>query len=422
MDLKLGWQPGRGSSSGKRAGDRSRHGAGGRAPGAREAQARHRRALLARVGPRVLRRRLAGQRLQDQHAEAIHIGLLRQPLVVLLLGRRVAPQPRDGVRRAEQEREAEVRHARRAVLVEQDVGGLDVVVGHAGRAVLPVDARKPARRAQQQPHPRRPVQRRLSRHLVTVEAVVEVAIGEVVVDEEHLLPGIVEGPERDEVRVAEAADEVHVAVELVACAGVGVAQPLHGDHAPFAQHRAVHGAQAAPADHLRGRTQQLLQLEPGPPPPLQVAPPCASGEGRARRRQTRPAGADLSRARWGRRGGGGWEEAAGWEVRARALGEAGEGGPGRAAVRRRGGASSRGGCSNRGGPQQGGGAQWTSSRGARLGELRRWMGKRGGAGGCWVEGPPREGGMSLPGRRRGRWLWGLGQPAAARNSNPNLVL
>jgi hypothetical protein len=48
-----------------------------------------------------------------------------------------------------------------------------------------------------------------------------------------------------------------------------------------------------------------------------------------------------------------------------------------------------------------------AEEGARLGELRRWMGKRGGAGGYWVEGPPREGWMSLPGRRRGsRWLWG----------------
>jgi hypothetical protein len=38
-------------------------------------------------------------------------------------------------------------------------------------------------------------------------------------------------------------------------------------------------------------------------------------------------GADLGCAGWGRRGGGDWEEeAAGWEVRARALGRAGEGG------------------------------------------------------------------------------------------------
>ena len=63
-----------------------------------------------------------------------------------------------------------------------------------------------------------------------MEAIVEVAIGEVVVDEELLLPGVVEGPERDEVRVAEAADEVHVAVELVARVGLGVAQPLLCDH------------------------------------------------------------------------------------------------------------------------------------------------------------------------------------------------
>jgi hypothetical protein len=70
----------------------------------------------------------------------------------------------------------------------------------------------------------------------------------------------------------------------------------------------------------------------------------------------------------GRRGGGDWEkEAAGWEVRARALGEAGEGGPGRAAVRRRGGAVSRGGCSNRGGPQQGGGAPWGHQQGCLAG-------------------------------------------------------
>jgi hypothetical protein len=115
------------------------------------------------------------------------------------------------------------------------------------------------------------------------------------------------------------------------------------------------------------------------------------GEGRARRRQTRSASADLGRAGWGHRGGGDCEkEAAGWEVRARALSGAGEGGPGRTAVRRRGGA-----------------ATLRAEEGARLGELRRWMGKRGGAGGCWVEGPPREGWMSLPGRRRGsRWLWG----------------
>jgi hypothetical protein len=54
------------------------------------------------------------------------------------------------------------------------------------------------------------------------------------------------------------------------------------------------------------------------------------------------------------------------------------------------------------------------SRGARLGELRRWMGKRGGAGGCWVEGPPREGWMSLPGRRRrSRWRLELGREEVA---------
>ena len=96
----------------------------------------------------------------------------------------------------------------------------------------------------------------------------EVAVGEVVVDEELLLLGVVEGPEGNEIRVAEAADEVHVPVELVAGAGVGVAQPLHSDHAAVAQRRAVHGPEAATADHLRRRAKQLLQLELAPPPLL----------------------------------------------------------------------------------------------------------------------------------------------------------
>lgn len=243
-------------------------GAGGRAPGAGEAQARRRRALLARVGLRVLCRRLASQRLQDQHAEAVR-------------------RPCGSCRAAASRRPC-------------------------GRRSAPRGTRCPGCPCRPSPRTR------------------------------------------------------------------ATAPP------------AGTGSPAAPAGRAAMRQR--------------------GGEGRARRRQTRPAGADLGRARWGRRGGGDWEkEAAGWEVRARALGEAGEGGPGRAAVRRRGGAVSRGGCSNRGGPQQGGGAPWGHQQGCSAGGApapdgeERW-------GWRLLGGRAAPGGMDEPpGRRRGsRWLWGFG--------------
>jgi hypothetical protein len=123
-----------------------------------------------------------------------------------------------------------------------------------------------------------------------------------------------------------------------------------------------------------------------------VTPPCASGEGRACRRQTRPAGADLGRARWGRRGGGGWEKGG------RLLGS----------PRPRPGQSRGRGTRPRRRAEEGARTvvdlskaaklHGDISRGARLGELRRWMGKRGGAGGAEAGG-----GWSWAGRR---WLWG----------------
>jgi hypothetical protein len=52
-------------------------------------------------------------------------------------------------------------------------------------------------------------------------------------------------------------------------------------------------------------------------------------------------------------------------------------------------------------------------------------GERGGGGGCWGEGPPREGWMSLPGRRGGSrwWLGGGGCGVGGRrNPNPNPLI
>jgi hypothetical protein len=85
------------------------------------------------------------RRLEDEHAEAGDVGLLGQPLAVGLFWSHVASETRDG-----------------AVLVEQDVGGLD---GAVARGVYARTCGTPsgcmcqsARRAEQQPHPRRPVQ------------------------------------------------------------------------------------------------------------------------------------------------------------------------------------------------------------------------------------------------------------------------
>ncbi|KAG6546623.1 hypothetical protein Mapa_011812 [Marchantia paleacea] len=103
---------------------------------------------------------------------------------------------------------------------------------------------------------------RMVRGRLTVEHGEEVAVRHIVVDEQLLLLGVIVSSERDEVWVLELAKQLHVIFE-VASAGFGsqVAEALDGDdHAAF-QHGLVSRAEAALAQHLGGRAQQVLELE-----------------------------------------------------------------------------------------------------------------------------------------------------------------
>ena len=119
---------------GERAGDHRvellrRGGRGSRDRGRVLGQVRPQLRLVVVVGVR----RAAGQRVEEQAAEAVDVGAGVDPLAADLLRRDEVqrPDPVAGLRRALGDlalREAEVREVGVVVLAEQDVGGLDVAV------------------------------------------------------------------------------------------------------------------------------------------------------------------------------------------------------------------------------------------------------------------------------------------------------
>ena len=107
----------------------------------------------------------------------------------------------------------------------------------------------------------------------TVESGVEGAIGEVVVDEQLLVGGVVVGAEAGDIGVARAADGSSLSLEraasapaagAVAVAVVGLAEAADGDGGAAAGDDPVHDAAAALPDDVRGGPEQLLQLHPEP--------------------------------------------------------------------------------------------------------------------------------------------------------------
>jgi len=95
----------------------------------------------------------------------------------------------------------------------------------------------------------------------TVESGVEGAIGEVVVDEQLLVGGVVVGAEAGDIGVARAADGGSLSLEgaapapaagPVAVAVVGLAEAADGDGGAAAGDDPVHDAAAALPDDVRG--------------------------------------------------------------------------------------------------------------------------------------------------------------------------
>ncbi|WVZ98689.1 LOW QUALITY PROTEIN: hypothetical protein U9M48_044092 [Paspalum notatum var. saurae] len=182
-----------------------------------------------------------------------------------VLRRQVAVRPGDARREvrlpvAAPPGEAEVRHARAHLAVEQDVRRLDVpVVDRRLDAVMQVleafgdvhDDGPPLRPSQRGPL----IGRR--RFPVPEDEIIERAVGHEVVHQEHLLPfldvvvGDAAAAERHQIPVPEVADDLHLVGELLVPAlHVRVEHLLDGDHGPVREHAAVDGPEPAAADEV----------------------------------------------------------------------------------------------------------------------------------------------------------------------------
>jgi hypothetical protein len=91
-----------------------------------------------------------------------------------------------------------------------------------------------------------------------VQQLEEAAPGDVLVDGELLLPGVVARDEADDVLVPELADELHGVAEVPARHARHVAQSLDDDDGAGGEGHAVRDPQPALAEHLRRRPEQLV--------------------------------------------------------------------------------------------------------------------------------------------------------------------
>jgi len=134
---------------------------------------------------------------------------------------------------------------------------------------------------------------------VTMEVVVQRVVGDVVVDEEAVVLGNAVADERHEVAVVDAADDLHLRLELALPLPTAALELLHGHHLSVAERAFEHAPEPALAEHVLAREPggdvvKLVERERLGVAHAQVA-------GRRRRHASRGALAPRRRAVVGRR-------------------------------------------------------------------------------------------------------------------------
>ncbi|BAF18570.1 Os06g0126100 [Oryza sativa Japonica Group] len=190
------------------------------------------------------------QRLEEHDAEGVDVGLVRQLLAPEVLRVEVAEAALDGgadvqlVHPGAVLGQPKVGYLCDEVVVEEDVGGLDVAVDDPLRraGVQVVEA---AGGADADLQPLLPRQRR---QVLAVDVVAEGAIVHVLVDEDHLGVLVAVADEGDEVAVAELGQHLDLGVELVDPLLRLRVPALHGDLGAVVDLADVDVAEAADAD------------------------------------------------------------------------------------------------------------------------------------------------------------------------------
>ena len=197
---------------------------------------------------------LCGDELQEHHAEAVHVPAHGCYERAPILRRDVAHVPEVavheradvGVHRVHETRQAEVGDAGLEVLVEENAVGADVAVDDA-RVAGVVQPRKSAGGADGDLEARLPVQGFLLEGLV--EAVVQAAVGHVLVHQQALLPHHAVAQEGDQVVVVELSERLHLRPKLPICVHRSL-QPFDRHDGPVGKLPAVHHSQSAQIHHV----------------------------------------------------------------------------------------------------------------------------------------------------------------------------
>lgn len=95
----------------------------------------------------------------------------------------------------------------------------------------------------------------------TMEKIRETAIGDKVGDQKLLLSSVIEGGQREEIRVRQSPDLLHVIVELLFPNVAHVPEPLHHHRATTRQNRLVRRSESAAPENLRRSSKHVLKRE-----------------------------------------------------------------------------------------------------------------------------------------------------------------
>uniref|UniRef100_A0A804PV37 Uncharacterized protein n=1 Tax=Zea mays TaxID=4577 RepID=A0A804PV37_MAIZE len=191
------------------------------------------------------------QRLQQHHAEGVHVRLVRQLLAPEVLRVQVPEAALHGGAHVQLVHpgpvlgQPEVRHLGHEVVVQQDVGGLHVAVDDPLRRAR-VQVVQPPRRTDADLQPLLPRQRRLP--LAAVDVVPEHAVVHVLVHQDHLLVLVAVADQRHQVPVPQLRQHLDLRVELVDALLRLRAPALHRHLGAVVDLPDVHVAEPAHAD------------------------------------------------------------------------------------------------------------------------------------------------------------------------------
>uniref|UniRef100_A0A804QYF7 Uncharacterized protein n=1 Tax=Zea mays TaxID=4577 RepID=A0A804QYF7_MAIZE len=191
------------------------------------------------------------QRLQQHHAEGVHVGLVRQLLAPEVLRVQVPEAALHGGAHVQLVHpgpvlgQPEVRHLGHEVVVQQDVGGLHVAVDDPLRRAR-VQVVQPPGSADADLQPLLPRQRRLP--LAAVDVVPEHAVVHVLVHQDHLLVLVAVADQGHQVPVPQLGQHLDLRVELVDALLRLRAPALHRHLGAVVDLPDVHVAEPAHAD------------------------------------------------------------------------------------------------------------------------------------------------------------------------------